>query len=408
MQDKGQMKPVLEGEMKKGEYTFQFEIAPDQGMFNKICYVGTNGEYYPVYIAPNSTVEINVENGNINFAGKLSKENQAIAGYYKVINPLHELMYTKQIVEADNNVIAKVINEVTPLALKYVKQIKTGNSNFDSYIKFMLPYSLQYDVVQLYAQGREFPKDNCPEYIKNLFARDNFNTMRVMELPFAIDLMLYYGFAKEVITNKRMGPGVALALENISCKELKGELALWAMDQNVVNEDLNNFVGRNKDNFVTKSQKERFDKLYKMLVVRETGGDWMDFSYPDINNVQQKLSDYKGKVIVLDVWATWCAPCRAEFPHLKKLEEELQGKDVVFIGLSLDTKLNDWVEMVKAENLPGVQLYTNREGVIVDGYRIEAVPHFIVFSKDGKTVAFNAPRPSSPKLKAIIEAELNK
>ncbi len=408
LEDKGQMKPVLENMMKKGEYTFQFGVGKEQEMFNKICYVGTNGEYFPVYIAPNTTVEINVENGKINFAGKLNKENQAIANYYKIINPLHEMMYTDHIRTASNDEIIKLINEVTPQALKFVKQIKTGNTNFDSYIKFMLPYSLQNDVMQLFAQGRCFSQGAFPEYVENLFAQDNFNSMKVMELPFAYDLMLLYGFSKEVVSKNRMGDGITFASENISCKELKGELALWAMDQNCVNEDLDVFVGKFKDCFVTKTQKERFEKLYRIVSLRKTGGNWVDFSYPDINDVQRKLSDYKGKVVVLDIWASWCAPCRAEFPSLRMLEEELQGKDVVFIGLSLDTKYKDWADMVKAENLLGVQLYTNSKGVIIDDYKIQAVPQFIVFSKEGKTVIFDAPRPSSPKLKEIIEAELKK
>jgi len=408
LEDKGQMKPVLENMMKRGEYTFQFGIGKDQGMFNKICYVGTNGEYFPVYIAPNNTVEINVENGRINFTGKLNKENQVIANYYKIINPLHELMYTNQVRTASNDDIVKLLNEITPQALQFVKQIKTGNTNFDSYIKFMLPYSLQNDVMQLFAQGRGFATDAFPEYIKTLFAQDNFNSMKVLELPFAYDLMLLYGFSKEVISKNRMGDGITFASENISCKELKGELALWAMDQNVINEDLNVFVDKYKDYFVTKAQKERFEKLYRRVSVRKAGNNWVDFVYPDINNVPRKLSDYKGKVVVLDIWASWCAPCRAEFPSLRKLEEEFQGKEVVFIGLSIDTKQKDWADMVKTENLLGVQLYTNREGVIIDDYRIEAVPQFIVFSKEGKTVVFDAPRPSDPKLKEIIEAELKK
>lgn len=408
LKDRGQMKQVLENIMKKGEYKFQFGIGKEQGMFNKICYVGTNGEYFPVYIAPNNTVEINVENSKINFVGKLNKENQAIADYYKIISPLHEMMYTNKARAVSEDEIAKVLNEITPQALKFVKQIKTGNVNFDNYIKFMLPYSLQNDVLQLYAQGRSFPKDAYPEYIKNYFAKDNFNSMKLLDLPFAYDLMLMYGFAKECISNKRMGTGITFAIDNISCKELKGEVALWGMENNCVNEDLNVFAGKYKEFCVTKEQKERFEKYYRILSLRQVGGNWIDFSYPDIDNVQRKLSDYKGKVVVIDVWASWCAPCRAEFPSLKKLEEELHGKDVVFIGLSLDTKHKDWADMVKAENLLGVQLYTNREGVIVNDYKVESVPQFIVFSKEGKTVDINAPRPSNPKLKEIIEAELSK
>jgi len=126
---------------------------------------------------------------------------------------------------------------------------------------------------------------------------------------------------------------------------------------------------------------------------------------------QVKLADFKGKVVLVDVWATWCGPCRAQTPHLKKLEEELKGRDVVFISYSVDEPkdLEKWKKMVAADQLGGVQLIGPAafKSPICTNYKITAIPRFMVFDKQGNIVSIDAPRPSAPELKALLEKHLN-
>jgi hypothetical protein len=74
--------------------------------------------------------------------------------------------------------------------------------------------------------------------------------------------------------------------------------------------------------------------------------------------------------------------------------------------VSIDTDKAKWMQFVKEKGLGGVQLISYNKGTIVDDYRLDGVPRFMVFSKQGKTVSTNAPRPSTPELKAMIEKEL--
>ena len=114
--------------------------------------------------------------------------------------------------------------------------------------------------------------------------------------------------------------------------------------------------------------------------------------------------------MVVDVWATWCGPCKAEIPYLKKLEEEMKGQDVVFIGVSIDGEkdYDKWKQMIIDGQLAGVQLFAGNPNQISLDYKINGIPRFMVFGKDGKVVSVEAPRPSTPALKAMIEAELKK
>ncbi len=71
------------------------------------------------------------------------------------------------------------------------------------------------------------------------------------------------------------------------------------------------------------------------------------FKYLDINGKEVSLSDLKGKYVYIDVWATWCGPCRYELPHLKELEKKMHGKKIVFVSISCDKDKAAWEKMVK-------------------------------------------------------------
>lgn len=61
-------------------------------------------------------------------------------------------------------------------------------------------------------------------------------------------------------------------------------------------------------------------------------------NFENIKGGTTSLKDLKGKYVYIDVWATWCGPCKAEIPHLKSLEEKYQGKNIVFVSISVDSK----------------------------------------------------------------------
>ena len=113
---------------------------------------------------------------------------------------------------------------------------------------------------------------------------------------------------------------------------------------------------------------------------------------------------------MVDVWATWCGPCRKEIPYLIKLEEEMRGKDVVFIGVSVDEKKDHqaWLDVLDKEGLEGIQLFASGWSQIVKDYKIKGIPRFMVFDRQGKVVTIDSPRPSDPRLKALLDAELEK
>ncbi|MEZ4803129.1 MAG: TlpA disulfide reductase family protein [Gelidibacter sp.] len=123
------------------------------------------------------------------------------------------------------------------------------------------------------------------------------------------------------------------------------------------------------------------------------------------------LADLKGKYVYIDVWATWCGPCKAEIPSLKKVEHDYEGKNIQFVSISvddarrtgggsLDVAKNKWKEMVTEKELGGIQLFSdnNWNSEFIKNYKINSIPRFILIDPKGNIVDADAPRPSSDKL----------
>ena len=191
---------------------------------------------------------------------------------------------------------------------------------------------------------------------------------------------------------------------------LRGEAFLWKLQASRVRSDFDNYMEAEGKYLATDDQKARAKAIGDKLGASMKGMPAKDFTYPDMNGKKVSLSDFKGKVVVVDVWATWCGPCKGELTFLKKLEEEMHGQDVVFIGVSVDEAKDrqKWADFVKNENLLGVQLHASGWGQIAKDYKIKGIPRFMVFDKKGNIVSDSAPRPSNPMLKKMIEDELKK
>jgi thiol-disulfide isomerase/thioredoxin len=119
------------------------------------------------------------------------------------------------------------------------------------------------------------------------------------------------------------------------------------------------------------------------------------------------LADLKGKYVYIDVWATWCGPCKVEIPHLKKVEADFHDKNIEFVSVSIDRPKDHakWISMVTEKELGGVQLYAdnNWESKFVKDYYIKGIPRFILVDPEGNIITPDAPRPSSPKLRTMLE-----
>ena len=131
-------------------------------------------------------------------------------------------------------------------------------------------------------------------------------------------------------------------------------------------------------------------------------------NYENFNGGTTSLDDLKGKYVYVDVWATWCGPCKAEIPSLKEIAQEYSDKDIAFVSISVDdVKDHDkWKNMVADKQLKGVQLFANGDTQFVKEYGIKSIPRFILIDKKGNIIDYDTYRPSDSDLRIALNALL--
>ncbi len=132
-------------------------------------------------------------------------------------------------------------------------------------------------------------------------------------------------------------------------------------------------------------------------------------NYENYRGGTTSLSDLKGKYVYVDIWATWCGPCKAEIPALKKVEKAYEGKNIEFVSISVDD-LKDkeaWKAMVADKELGGIQLFADNswESDFTKTFKVNSIPRFLLIDPNGNVVSPDAPRPSSAKLLEMLDAQ---
>ena len=161
--------------------------------------------------------------------------------------------------------------------------------------------------------------------------------------------------------------------------------------------------------FNTQALKIVYGKKLDELTIFAKGAVAYNFSLEDTKGKMVSLSDFKGKVVVVDIWAMWCAPCLTEKPFYQKVEEEFKHRDdIVFIGISHDglSRKTNWKDFVAKKGWKNIELIANYNESVGKYYKIEGIPRFMIFDKEAKIVTVDAPRPSDPAFKKLIEQTL--
>ena len=180
--------------------------------------------------------------------------------------------------------------------------------------------------------------------------------------------------------------------------------------------DISMIDGKGFDETLVKMLRPSFDQEEKFLLdyynqklaaKKMEGIVSPSFDYENHKGGKTKLEDLRGKYVYIDVWATWCGPCLAEIPHLKKVEAKYHGKNIEFVSISVDTEKDyeKWKKMVVSKELGGIQLFADKNWTsdFIKAFGINSIPRFILIGPDGKVIKADAARPSSALLTELLD-----
>lgn len=137
------------------------------------------------------------------------------------------------------------------------------------------------------------------------------------------------------------------------------------------------------------------------------GDNAVDLIAEDSSGKQVKLSDFKGKVVYVDFWATWCMPCMAEMPYLKKLKEAFKdNSNVVFLSVSIDDDKQQWKKSLVKNNFSGQQWIINRN--LLTAYKVTSIPRMLLIDQQFRMADINAGLPSDAETEKTIQMLLQK
>ncbi len=407
-------------EVVDGKFVLDFELTkPEMISFKH------GPESGGLYLEPgdNVTLALNPEqfDETLKLAGEGAEESNYLLAKYLLNEKYNDKM--KEIYSSKPEEFAASMNEIKKVNEEhldtYSKAHKNMNSDFLKNEKSSILYTwatdkINYPAYYPYYAGADAPElelgDDYLSFMNDIDMNDESSFENNRQYKQMINAYI-----------NGMGSKAGKGLDNLAgmFEAAQNKIKSDKIKSGILSKTLTNFLNYNDatgaEKYVEMFNKMSTDEKQKKAIAEAhstamkllKGKPAPTFNYIDTKGEEVALENLKGKNVYVDVWATWCGPCKREIPHLKELEEKYHENDnIVFMSVSID-KMEDkdkWLKMVEEKELSGVQLMADKDwkSSICTDYAIRGIPRFLLIDKDGNIMDKNAPRPSSKEIKEVM------
>lgn len=402
----------------------EIKVATD-GSFSDTLTLPYNGAYeigrHEIYLHNGYSLTIDADAQNletIKFDGDLGAENNYIVQRNKLLAEMMQnnprAFYAKQETELLDNV-----KNMSQQQDNLLNNAKFKVSNFKQIEKQNLDF-LKESIYKTYAQfhgqltgNTAFNvSDNFPKLNENLDLDNATNYDNSMAYRALVQLHLNKKIEEEIgneYNEQKYNEASLIVFKSIKSQNIKNSFAQnFAYAISPSNAHVETFYNEFMANVTDENFKKELTIQYNKIKNLIKGKPSPKFNYENYKGGKTSLDDFKGKFVYVDVWATWCGPCKAEIPYLKEMEHKYKGKNIEIVSISIDTRDNyeTWKNFVKQNNLAGNQLLADNDwkSQFITDYGIQGIPRFILIDTEGNIVSADAPRPSDPKLVTLLTA----
>ncbi|WP_303317214.1 TlpA disulfide reductase family protein [Flavivirga abyssicola] len=304
-----------------------------------------------------------------------------------------------------SDVNKEILKLLEPLKDVYPKFYEFEKRDLDYYYKFKLS---EYE--RLHRKYTNNPDFEASETIKNITKTIDYDNATDFEHSADYRVLSVYKFLSYSyyprVTNLDHPDTlntVFTKIKSLQSKNIKNYL-LESMSR-YINPDVKNldvlYVGIT-ESLTDSSALNKIEKKYKTAKRLVKGNPGFPFEFENHKGGTTSFKDLRGKYVYVDMWATWCGPCKRQIPFLEQLEKKYHDANIAFVSISVDSSKDKWRKFVDEKQLGGIQLIADdaNNSEIMKNYGITGIPRFMLFDTSGNIISANAKQPSE-----IIETD---
>ncbi|GAB3662421.1 hypothetical protein GCM10028791_37470 [Echinicola sediminis] len=392
---------------------FGFMVAISEPGFYHIRIPGY-GQLLRVYLRNGLELDLDVSEEDYVLSGKEVGPNRLVVEWNKTIEPA--LKINREPRMSFKDFFPLMEQKIMPKAEELKGELNTKDPDFNK----LMGLAIQTDVEQqLYAfwmipRAQSANVEDYRDLYKQYEREVKFTDPNILKLWNGKAYMKGYLQHYQWVFGKRKKSQfyVQHSISSIEDPQLRDVYLRSVLDfKGLKSNHYKTFVKDARPHMISEQSKSLLFKLDQEMTASD-GKLGFNFEYEDINGNMVSFESLRGKVVYVDMWATWCGPCIKQIPYLKELEEELHGEDIAFVSISIDEEKDraKWKNFVADKELGGIQLIADKawDSEMVKNYEIKGIPRFMIFDKNGFIVSDNAMRPSQPELKKQLVELLKK